>query len=216
MDRLKQVPLDKKLRFGFGLLFSVLIIVSIVSYTTITNLIQTSAWVSHTHQVIAAVERIFTDCQDMETGVRGYYIMGHEEFLQSYLDANKSLYPDIRRVKELTTDNNSQQKRVEELSVVCGEKVDICEEIINARRKSGYDGSEKLATMIRSRTSMQKIRAIIAEAINEENRLLAIRIEVANQVALRARIILPLLILADFALMVMGYAYITSKINPTP
>jgi methyl-accepting chemotaxis protein len=210
---LHRIPLDKKLRFGFGLLLAVLLILSTVSYTTITNLVQTSGWVAHTHEVIASVERVFTDCQDMETGIRGYYIMGQEEFLQSYIDANKVLYTDLRRVRELTSDNMSQQKRCGELEALSQEKVDLCEEIIQARKGKGYEDAAKLATIVKSRTVMLKIKALVFEAISEENRLLAVRREVADQTAHRARVVLPLMIVIDFALMVAGYAYITGKMG---
>jgi methyl-accepting chemotaxis protein len=208
----KAFPLDKKLRLGFGLLLSILIGLSVISYTTITNLIETNGWVAHTHEVIAAVEKVFSDCQDMETSVRGYYIMGYEEFLTTYLDANRVYYPDIRRFKELTVDNPSQQKRAEELAAMCVEKVNVCEQVIQARRGTGYEEAAKLATIVRGRNCMQKIRAIVNEATVEENRLLTVRREVADKTTYRAKVVLPCLIFLDFILMVFGYSYITNKI----
>ena len=49
----------------------------------------TTGWVDHTHEVLAAAARLLADAVDMETGMRGYLLAGEESFLDPYKPARR-------------------------------------------------------------------------------------------------------------------------------
>jgi CHASE3 domain sensor protein len=44
-------------------------------------------WVTHTHQVLSAIEAVSSELKDAETGQRGYLLTSKEAYLEPYLSA---------------------------------------------------------------------------------------------------------------------------------
>ena len=65
---------------GFGLSLLLLVLSSIASYYSITNLISSSDMVDHTNQVILKSEEIVSNMKDAETGQRGFLLAKDEIF----------------------------------------------------------------------------------------------------------------------------------------
>lgn len=208
-----RIPLDRKLRFGFGLALAVLIAVSVFAWTTIDNLDQNQRWVIHTQEVIVACDELLVDMQDVETGVRGYYITGEESFLEPFTSAIKRYYPHMRVIQNLVQDNPVQGGRLETLHGMCIKRIEVAEDVVRARRDKGFDAAGAIEPVIRGRMMMEETRTLMAEVKGEERRLRAVRIQVADASARRAKLVIPALIFVDFLVLVVGYFYITSKIK---
>lgn len=65
---------------GFFILFTS----ALASYKITTLLIETSSWVSHTHQVETLLESIVSQLTDAETGQRGFILTNKTEYLVPY------------------------------------------------------------------------------------------------------------------------------------
>ena len=53
---------------------------------------------------------------DAETGQRGYLLTGDETYLEPYRAAIKNVDQTVARLKNLTSDNPNQQKRIQALA----------------------------------------------------------------------------------------------------
>ncbi len=108
---LKNFSLGKKLLLGFGAVLTVMVIVSVISYTSIKSIIHSAHWVEHTHEVIKAGDNVSAAMIDMETGLRGFLITADMSYLEPYNSGNKNFATYIDEGPKLTSDNPAQVNR---------------------------------------------------------------------------------------------------------
>ena len=133
------------------------------------------AWVAHTRDVIDAAERTLSDAQDAETGQRGYLLTGDTAYLEPYHRARHALATDTTRLRQLTRDNATQQRRLDLLGAVLAAKVAELDSTI-AMATAGRD--TEAVRHVRSgvgKQRMDSVRFHLARLQAEEQRLLARR-----------------------------------------
>ncbi len=99
----------RNLYTGYGLSLLLLLVSAIVSYISISKLLDSTKWVNHTHEVSMKVEQVISLMKDAETGQRGFLLTNNESFLKPYYGAYDSTMERINEVKNLTHDNPAQQ-----------------------------------------------------------------------------------------------------------
>jgi PAS domain S-box-containing protein len=133
--------------------------------------------VRHTHDVIHAIEEARAQLVDMETGMRGYALTGTKEFLEPYYLSEKKLYSTIGNLKNLVTDNHSQELR----SIAFNKSVqtwkDYAADRINLRKndKNIIESKKALEEQAHGKIIMDDLRKQLNELQNEEINLLQIR-----------------------------------------
>jgi methyl-accepting chemotaxis protein len=171
----------RKLAAGFGLAGLTLLLVAVVSYRNTYNLIENDSWVSHTHQVRTEIADLLSEVKDAETGQRGYVITGDDSYLEPYQSATggaiKRTLDDLRN---LTSDNPRQQQRLSSIAPVVDTKLAELKETIDLRRTRGLDAATKVIVSNVGKVTMDRIRALAAEADQEEANLLTVRSEEAH------------------------------------
>lgn len=100
---------------GFGLALAILASIGVASCRNTTALIETARRVAHSHEVLAKLKLVFSLVTDAETSRRGYIITGHEQQLEPYQAAVRSLGPELDNLRKLTADNPRQQQWLEGL-----------------------------------------------------------------------------------------------------
>ncbi|QOG01390.1 response regulator [Flavobacterium sp. MDT1-60] len=93
----------------------VLMISSTASFFSIKSLLNSNFWVNHTQEVIYNLNEGSAIITEAQTSMRGYLITGDEQFVERYNDAETRSNNYFEKVQELTVDNPSQQKQLEEL-----------------------------------------------------------------------------------------------------
>src|SRR6201998_4956136 len=71
---------------------------------------------------------------DAETGQRGYLLTGNEAYLEPYRAAIKSLDRTIGQLKDLTSDNPNQRKRMQALEPLVEKKLSELQMTIDLRK----------------------------------------------------------------------------------
>ena len=79
--------LNRSLQYWFAISIFILVVISAVSYTIITNLLESSELVDHSNDVILKLEKVMSHVKDAETGQRGYMLTDRKDFLGPYRDA---------------------------------------------------------------------------------------------------------------------------------
>src|SRR6267154_2854351 len=104
-----------QLFLGNGLVLVLIVILAMVSLNSIKALIGTSKWVKHTHEVIERANLLGKLLIDMETGERGFLIVGEEEYLEPYNAGKKRFEKVMDEIKLLVSDNPEQVTRLEKV-----------------------------------------------------------------------------------------------------
>ena len=185
---------------GFGVLAgATALVIGVWSYRTTSRFISAADSVSHTHQVIEALERIRSLMDEAESSQRGFLLTGNEQFHLSFDSVVNRVPEKLAHLKELTADNIPQHQRVEELDELIKVHLELARGSFAARASAGSQASPNLASVIFSEQDATALRELIQEMKSEERGLLAQRIARTET----ARHILLVLILSGGLLTVM-------------
>jgi CheY-like chemotaxis protein/signal transduction histidine kinase/CHASE3 domain sensor protein len=156
--------------FAFGL--SILAALGIISYRTTNDLIENYGLQNHTYQVLDELGDLISQVKDAETGQRGYLITGERRYLEPFNDALPKIEQSLKRLKELTSDNPTQQIRLANLEPIVYQRLDVMKNGISLHDNQGFDAVKQFILTDRGKILMAEIRRISAEMENEERQLL--------------------------------------------
>lgn len=156
-----------------------MVVISGVVYKTVTLMIESSEWVTHTFEVIDHGKELSVSLVDMETGTRGFMATGNEAFLEPYENGQKSFEKFIKKAKDLVDDNPVQLKRLENLEKLVYEwQSNYTEVAISKRREVKNDSidAEYLQQLLKKglgKRTLDKLRLLLdnlsANARNESD-----------------------------------------------
>lgn len=180
------LPMRLKMLSAFGL---ILLLVSGQSFflsRAIDESQRSADWVTHTNEVIYTANDTLESILNMETGLRGFYVTGKDDFLTPYNEGKVALADDIRKLKTLTADNPPQIQRWTNLEgLITGWQRDIVEPGIALRRdvnaqRAQIDDVVRFASTGAGKQRTDSMRVVLAEAIGVEQTLLASRGQTAQ------------------------------------
>src|ERR1700736_308481 len=132
-----RLPIRARITLAVALALSVLVAVALVSYRSVGVLVDTSARVGHTHEVLATLESLLGGVITADTGVRGYVLTGEERFLGTYWSGMQRAEIGLAALRRLTADNREQQDRLAHLEPLLAERLLALQEISALRRGRG-------------------------------------------------------------------------------
>lgn len=145
MNVIRGMKLGTKIAGGFGIVLALMAVVSIVVFSSVSSLVESSKWVNHTYEVIHNAELVGSSMVDMETGQRGFMITGKDEYLEPFNNGLKSFDELIARGQRLTSDNPTQVERWKAIAELKERWVNnVANQEIEARRKV-TEGANALA-----------------------------------------------------------------------
>jgi PAS domain S-box-containing protein len=157
--------------------------------------------VVHSYEASSRLELALRHADDVETGVRGFALTGHEAFLQPYESGKRGLASDIEQLPSLVTQTPIQEKRLAVLSHLLSRQQALAADLVDARRRLGHPQSA--SSLLQGKQAMDGIRAAAESLEGEERRLLDAHV----QRSLRDRRITALAIVMGVGLeMVFLYA----------
>src|ERR1700719_1403182 len=123
-EPLMKWSIQKKTGMALAVAGMILLLVAGLLYRNGRGFIEASEWVSHTHEVLAELEATLSAAAEAQTAARGYIITGQEAFLEPYQAAVPAVRANLDRLKSLTSDNPSQQRRLAILENAVAVKLD--------------------------------------------------------------------------------------------
>jgi methyl-accepting chemotaxis protein len=157
---------------GYGIALLVVGAVGIVEYRSTAELIDSADWVTHTHKVREILADLLSTIKDAETGQRGFLLTGEERYLAPYSAAIKVLDRQAQALRELTSDNGTQQKRIAALQPLLTDKLAELAETVALRRQKGERAAVEVVLKDTGKKAMDEIRGIIGEMDDAESELL--------------------------------------------
>jgi methyl-accepting chemotaxis protein len=166
---------------AFGLILALVTAQSLFLNRVIEESQRSADWVTHTHEVISTASAAQESVLNMETGLRGFYLTGKDDFLVPYNDGKAAFADNIRVLKTLTADNPSQGQRWTTLEgQVAAWQREFAEPGIALRRdviaqRAQIDDVVRFASTGMGKQRTDAIRSVLAEAIGVEQSLLSSR-----------------------------------------
>ena len=168
MFSFNNLKVSKKITLGYSVILILMLIVSIVVYSSISSIIKSTKWVDHTYDVIRTAEQVSASLVNIETGLRGFLITGEDDYLQPYNDGINRFSTLINNGQELTSDNPVQVKRWKEVAELKAQLINtVAEPEIKLRRdvNLGADAVTKfkqISNRIVGKQIFDGVRAILA------------------------------------------------------
>jgi len=116
-----------------------------------------------------AIDDVFLDLTNSETGVRGYALTHDEAYLEPYKLGMDGLYQDLTRLESRVDPDHEQTVHVLNLRTLIAQRVDYFIAVINTARA---DGSTPKRLLDRAKTTMDRIRVELAAIEQHEADLL--------------------------------------------
>ncbi len=131
--------------------------------------------VTHTHEVLDALEEVLSTVKDAETGQRGYLITGETRYLEPYESAVATVRDRTGRLERLIADHPDQRARLDDLRRHIAAKLEELKQTVELRRDRGYDAARRVVMTDRGKAEMDAARNAVGAMAAEERRLLALR-----------------------------------------
>jgi len=166
-------PLRRRVTAGFIVAVVLTLFIGFSAWRSSQRAEQDAYWISHTHEVMETIQRTTRHVIEAETSARAFALSGQEPLLTNYKTAQQSVYADEGRLRHLTADNLSQQRRLDLLEPQVRTAFDFAEHIIAKRRKlQAYPGSDDA---LETERLLDVVRATTREMYDEETQLLSLR-----------------------------------------
>lgn len=142
-DYLQETPLQKKMVVSLAVLFIFVSLFAATLYFDIKELQSTSRWLNHTHEVISKSHNLMKLMVDQETGLRGFLVVGKENFLEPFYSGKTAFNYEIRDLRSTVSDNPEQVGILDEIEQMAHQwHLKAVQPVIEERRKvdlTGYD-----------------------------------------------------------------------------
>jgi len=157
---------------GFLLATAILVFLIGMAYRETTQQIKSSESVIHSRDVLSAINDYDAAAKAARSAVNDYYKTGNESDVPAFSASEANIHAAIEHVRQLTSDNASQQRLVSDLATQTNQAFDMLRQVFDLRRqgKSGTAGLEGISPNIRSvSASLSKTHEAM---LAEENNLL--------------------------------------------
>lgn len=196
----------------FGLAAGFSFAAELVAYHTTSEIISSSAWVTHTYQVKDGLVEIRSLMKDAETSQRGFVITGSESYLDIYNQAIQKIDPAISSVAKLVSDNPAQVARLAEVSKVAHDRLAAMAEVVEVRRSKNFEEARKTVIAGKGKAAMDRLRSLITEAVDAENVLLVKRESENQAYAKQTQFILVLGCVITAIMFILMALYVVTRI----
>jgi CHASE3 domain sensor protein len=204
-----KTTVTRNLQIGFGLSLLLLVISSIVSYISITNLLNSSELVDHSSQVIQSLETVISTMKDAETGQRGFLLTGRDEFLEPYNGSYDKALLNTNKAADLTVDNARQQENVRVIKDIMLKRMTGLEQMINKKRSGQVVTVDDLR---QGKLNMDALRAAVANMEHDENAMLIARTAKLKQFSTFTPVIIVFAAILSLVISIFSYFKVTSDL----
>jgi signal transduction histidine kinase/DNA-binding response OmpR family regulator/CHASE3 domain sensor protein len=162
------------------ILISVVCLNSWILYLSFEKVSQQEFWVRHSQETLTELNQVLSATKDAETAIRGYILSsGDDSYLEIYSNGSVEVWNHINRVQQLTLGNPQQQTTLGLLRQVIEERLHQLSDLkkkfeAKAFNRSGLDLRD-------GKVSMDRVRSLITNMQDEEESVLAPRVEGARE-----------------------------------
>ncbi|HEY9619504.1 MAG TPA: CHASE3 domain-containing protein [Crinalium sp.] len=168
----RTLRLGRVTQVGFGAVLAMMVGIGVVTKISMTTLVESTGWVTHTHAVKEHLKGLEKSLLDAETGQRGFLFTDEEDFLEPYNSALSALKTSFSELRVLISDNPEQLKRLDRLETLVQEKLDNMAVTITMKREGKEQEVKQFVRTRQGKKIMDDIRSQLEEMLQVENSLL--------------------------------------------
>ena len=162
-----------KLRFGFLSALLLLLTTGLIAQYWQRQSREEAAWVSHTHEVLAELQRVWFAAHTAERDERGYLLTGDQQLADRFHDSGKRVTAHLARLKDMTRDDPRQQQRLDRLKSLLDQSLAVEEAYVVAAQADRQKAALRYAlTFANDEETIQKIERCRREMTEAEELLL--------------------------------------------
>ena len=135
--------------------------------------------------MISVASSLLSNLRDAEANQRGYLLTGRTEYLTPYQQAITEAPKLVTRLRDLTSNNSEQQRRVEALTDLTNTELTQLASTVDSLRQSGFATARAEMIAAAEHQTTLDIGRIINEIIGEEQTILHTRIAAADETGRR-------------------------------
>jgi CHASE3 domain sensor protein len=130
--------MNQRLVSGFWVTVLILVVMGWFSYTSIREFSETSKVVARSNAYLSVLERLLTNVVSAESEVRGFVIMGNEEYLGLYNGSVREVEIGLERLITTPAPKTSDETE-DKLAQLIRARMERLRMSIDARRRGGLD-----------------------------------------------------------------------------
>ncbi|QNM84961.1 CHASE3 domain-containing protein [Polaribacter pectinis] len=211
--KLTIIKSERFLKTIFGISLFLILCIGGFAYKHIQNLVESFDLVEHTYEVSVELEQILSYLKDTETGQKGYLISKDSVFLEPFFASREKTNNSFARLKELTRNDDTQQKSLKNLNVLIDDILDIYDKTFKYSKVDRLDTIEFDMLLVLGRKKMNEIRSEINEMINHEKGLLLVRKEKSSKSLTNTPLIIYSVLILTLLLLLLTYAKISKDLK---
>ncbi len=199
----------KRIRIVFLLTTFFVLTLSFISYYRINDLADSAHLVNHSNLVKLELEKTFADLRESGSEQRGFVVTGDSAYLSRFLNDINIIHLHFQVLDSLIKDNIVQQQNLTAVRALVDKR-------INYLQTSIKDTSLKnipRELWLKLKTEMDEIRAGIDKMINEENRLLDVRMRAVKRNELITPFFSVILIVSCLIILIITYYKINNDLQ---
>jgi PAS domain S-box-containing protein len=205
--------IDSSVTRGILLGVASLLVVAMISNNFTYRLQQDDVWVSHTEQVLKEIEAVAGGMDALESEQRGYVILGDARLLETGERTAGMVAASMKWLRFLTSDNASQQRRLDQLQPLIVQREVWRNRSITTRKEQGFSAARD---MMVTRTGIDlsiEINGILDDMRSEERRLLDLRRKQSQATATTAFLLMPLGLFLSLAMLSLAIFFLNAGLG---
>jgi methyl-accepting chemotaxis protein len=175
-----KLTIGQKIFLGYSLALLIMAITGIAAYRSTAVVLDAHDWVRHTYIVINDAEAIRVNLLDIQIAAETYAFAGDGRSLEP-LDGLRTWLTENRKLlRTLTSDNDSQQRRIDVLELTIDRGVADLMRLTTIRKEKGLPGALAAIQEGTGRDNVAAAQLLLTGLENEERALLTERERVAG------------------------------------
>jgi len=196
-------PVQRKIRLGFFIAFSVIIAASFFSYLVTKNLLDNAGRLNHTIEVSKRLETIIKQLKDAEAAIRGFSLTNDSSFLHPDMqERSNNLQKEYEALRSIVIDSHKQEQHMDTLKVLLAVKY----QQLQAGVSSGSPRTER-QSVTEGEKIMDRIEHVVEDMMQIEDAQLHEKTELFH---FFSSLWIPVIFISSIVAILIGlYSYIT-------
>lgn len=195
----------QKIVVGFGLASTILVSVGLITYRSLTSLVQTGNAQIQDYKVLEALQDIRSNIQKASLAKHRYITSSEARYLELYYESEGEINSEISQLRQAIANKPNQQRYLATLTPLISKKFAEIEEKINLRKNEGLAAASVPLLVQKSKQVADEIEMTLSEMEKAENRALTQQSQAADKKAKETISIFLIGILLNF--LILGFVY---------
>ncbi len=177
------MSIENKIRWGFGLALAFLLAIGVFSFLSARRSVEAFRLTRHAEKVLRQLELILNSMLDVETGGRGFALVGSTQFLEPFNQGQTQAKAALQELRQLIADDPAQQGRAARIEQLMVAKIAHTQALIDQRKSHGLEATADLLAQGEGKQMMDELRRLIAEMQKAEGSVRDVRLASAEKAA---------------------------------